>query len=397
MQTKKFLLLLCLIPLANTRSVRAGGKVTILESGLGYVDLYVTPVVDAANNIYFPNTVGGTSPSDIDELSANHQTLTVLPDAGSFVLSALVSDPAGNLYITNNTLGPPDNGSVIELSGPNHSTVTTLYDFNNASPNGGGSSPYSLTFANGNLYGTTEFSQGKNTGPGVVFRLSGPTLQNISSISTGSVGGSAGTVAVDSTGTVYGINGNGVFSVTPDFQTVTQQVTFNINTPGNAAESGLIADAAGNLYGTFGVGGPAGDGVVFELSGPNHQTFTTLHDFVGPDGISPFGALTMDADGDLFGIAESGVVYELSGPNHQTFTNVATYTIGSDFATPLGGLAHDSQGNLYGLATESYAGPADLFEVTNSGFVVPEPSTLSLLLLAAPALLRRRKTQLRQG
>src|SRR6266542_3566381 len=67
-------------------------------------------------------------------------------------------------------------------------------------------------------------------------------------------------------------------------QTLTTQYSFR-GRPADGAEpyGGLIADAAGNLYGTtFGGGGGNGNGTVFKLTPSG--TETVLHSFTGDDG-----------------------------------------------------------------------------------------------------------------
>lgn len=60
---------------------------------------------------------------------------------------------------------------------------------------------------------------------------------------------------------------------------------------GGLADSPLIADAHGNLYGGTALGGPGGHGCIFELS-PTVDGWqeTVLHGFSGPDGYGPEGA-----------------------------------------------------------------------------------------------------------
>src|ERR1700690_3037462 len=57
-----------------------------------------------------------------------------------------------------------------------------------------------------------------------------------------------------------------------------------------------------NLYGTGG-GGPSGDGVVFKLAANGKET--VVHSFSGPDGSDPTGLLR-DAAGNLYGVAQLG-------------------------------------------------------------------------------------------
>jgi uncharacterized repeat protein (TIGR03803 family) len=90
--------------------------------------------------------------------------------------------------------------------------------------------------------------------------------------------------------------------------TLTTLVTFN-GTNGGIAQSGLIADAAGDLFGTTFGGGADGDGTVFEIAktGTGYEgTPTTVASFNGTDGENPTAGLIADAAGDLFGTTEMG-------------------------------------------------------------------------------------------
>ena len=70
----------------------------------------------------------------------------------------------------------------------------------------------------------------------------------------------------------------------------------------------MIADAAGNLFGTIPTGGANGDGAVFEIAnlGGGADTPVTLLSFNGADGALPYGGLIADAAGDLFGTTDRG-------------------------------------------------------------------------------------------
>jgi len=72
--------------------------------------------------------------------------------------------------------------------------------------------------------------------------------------------------------------------------------------------AGLVADSAGNLYGTAGCG-PTDKGIVFELVRPvppaTAWTQQVLYNFSGgADGWDPFAPLTIDAAGNLYGTTE---------------------------------------------------------------------------------------------
>src|SRR3984885_2741843 len=158
--------------------------------------------------------------------------------------------------------------------------------------------------------------------------------------------------------------------------------TFESRTDGASPMSGVIADGAGNLYGTTTAGGGActaitkkGCGTVFGLSPASGGTWTEtiLHAFTGgtSDGYSPQG-LVFDASGNLYGItgaggtgtvciggAGCGVIYELSPSSGGTWTETILYnfTGGTDGNEPWGSLVIDASGNLYGVTR---AGGANL-------------------------------------
>lgn len=133
---------------------------------------------------------------------------------------------------------------------------------------------------------------------------------------------------------------------------------------------GVIADQAGNLYGTTLSGGSGGCrakrvgtgcGTIFELSPDG--TETVLHQFTGDkDGKYPQAGLIRDSAGNLYGTTEEGgsgcgrlgcgTVFELSSDGSKTILH--NFSGGSDGAYPLAPLFEDKAGNLYG--TTSYWG-----------------------------------------
>ena len=131
-------------------------------------------------------------------------------------------------------------------------------------------------------------------------------------------------------------------------------------------------DKKGNLYGTTLGGGiqsnfcGVGCGTVFELSptGKNSWTETVIYSFQGNgnDTTNPWANVIADGAGNLYGTAtlggnyndcESGgcgAVFELSPGNGGVWTEniIYTFTSGKDGDTPYAGLARDADGNLYG-------------------------------------------------
>jgi uncharacterized repeat protein (TIGR03803 family) len=140
--------------------------------------------------------------------------------------------------------------------------------------------------------------------------------------------------------------------------------------PGGAfPESGLVADANGDFFGTTSSGGAENKGTVYEIP---HGTgsVTTLASFGGPNGASPYAGLTLDSAGDLLGTTYSGgasndgTVFEISSGS--STINVLVSFNGSNGANPYGGVTIDSHGNLFGT---TYAGGLNgdgtVFEISN--------------------------------
>ena len=251
---------------------------------------------------------------------------------------ALILDAAGNLYGTTYSGGASGVGTVFELT-PNLDgswTESVLHSFNGAD----GADPYSgLIFdAAGNLYGTTVGGGGYNAG--TVFKLA----PNLDGSWTESV--------------LHSLNG----------------------TDGAHPYSGLIFDAAGNLYGTTWVGGAFGHGTVFELTanGDGSWTESVLHAFNGTDGAHPYSGLIFDAAGNLYGttyygggVCGCGTVFKLTpnGDGSWTESVLHAFTIGSgDGNRPRAGLIFDAAGNLYGT-TENGGGTlrGTVFKLTPNG------------------------------
>ncbi len=146
---------------------------------------------------------------------------------------------------------------------------------------------------------------------------------------------------------------------------------------------GVILDAAGNVYGTTAYGGTgdcvllgtkAGCGTVYELSPPAKKgdpwTETLLYSFKsGNDGYFPWGTLTFDSKGNLYGSTQfgggkgntcnpyfqyCGTVFKLSPPKQKggkwTEKVLHSFGGGADGANPNGGLIVDSTGTIYGTS-----------------------------------------------
>ncbi len=178
----------------------------------------------------------------------------------------------------------------------------------------------------------------------------------------------------DSTGNLYGIAGGGVggggvvFKLSPTAvrgtwtETVLYSFAGGINGLGN--QVGLLADQAGNLYGTSINGGVSNQGFVFKLlpsaAAGSAWTEKVLYSFAGgSDGAWPQAGLLADSVGNLYGTttyggaSNYGTVFKLSPPAVAggAWTETVLYSFaydGKDGFYPGAGLIADSAGNLYG-------------------------------------------------
>jgi uncharacterized repeat protein (TIGR03803 family) len=279
-------------------------------------------------------------------LSAQAQTFTVLhtftnsPDGA--IPSAIIRGAEGKFYGTTESGGDDNSdGTIFEVDKNGHETV--LYRFTGGSD---GALPLAAPFRDhaGNLYGTTE-----------------------------------GNGLSESPSTVYKLNTSGQLTVL---------YTFTGEGDGCCADSPVVLDKEGNLYGTTPFAGTdcpysatkgVGCGVVFEVR--KSGEFSVLRTFTGPDGVQPEGGLVADAQGNLYGsttrggvlkcdMVGCGAIFKLD--TSKKFTALYRFKGKADGSTPLA-VIQDSAGNIYGWAASAgdlkcdFGGCGTIFEVDASG------------------------------
>jgi uncharacterized repeat protein (TIGR03803 family) len=138
---------------------------------------------------------------------------------------------------------------------------------------------------------------------------------------------------------------------------------FTGQTDGGFPHAGLIADAAGNFYGTTTSGGAGTSGTVFMLTKKGKAwAETTLYAFAGGnDGAVPYANLVMDTAGALYGTtyaggaSGNGIAFKLTPPTTKkgawTETLLHSFTGGNDGSEPAAPLILDTAGNVYGTTT----------------------------------------------
>jgi len=367
-------------------------------------------IFDASGNLYGTTFYGGTGCDGLGcglvfELSpgvGGQWSETVLhyfqgPD-GADPAAGLTLDAAGNLYGTTEYGGKYGSGTVFELTpGTNGQwNETVLYSFGQPTA-ANGEIPFAgvIFDAVGNLYGTTyggginnNCSGYVNGGCGVVFKLTpganGKWAETVLFRFGGPDGGNPATgLTLDAAGDLYGTTAQGgnfngdcpsgcglAFELTPRAKGVWAETVMHEFAGGSDGEtpfSSLIADAAGNWYGTAWGGGNSacytgGCGLVFMLTRGMTQSRggtwekTDLYVFSNvAEGENP-GQLTLDASGNLYGPTSfggggggSGVIFKLAPSENGVWTYTVLWAFnGTSDGWDPSGVILDSQGNLYG-------------------------------------------------
>ena len=192
-----------------------------------------------------------------------------------------------------------------------------------------------LTFdARGALYGVA--TAGGQYGSGVAYRLSQTPggrwrLKSLYQFQgEPDAGFPYGALAFDAAGNLYGTcyydgahDLGGVYELSPTPRGPWKERvlhSFAGSPDGASSISGLVFDAAGNMYGTTSEGG-TGEGTIFELSpnGDGTWTETVVHAFTGaPDGAFPYDGMVGDGAGTFYGATvhggtdDEGAVYQFT-------------------------------------------------------------------------------------
>ncbi len=296
-------------------------------------------VLDKKGNLWGTTCCGGIGGGVIFEITSKAKeklihTFEGSPRDGCSAWGAMVADGNGNFFGTTFGCGKHDFGTAFKLAPDGRESL--VYSFkggrNGLYPTAG-----PIIDAQGNLYGTTDY--GGRTGAcsngfggcGTVFKLTSNGMKTELYKFKGPPGDGylpANNVIMDTSGKFYGTTWYGgragcvgdegcgiVFTIASDgTETVLHSFKGGKNDGGNP-EAGLLADGAGNLYGTTEYGGGRnncnganGCGTVFEIAPDG--TETVLHKFKeSTDGANPTAGLVADGAGNLYGTASVGGAY----------------------------------------------------------------------------------------
>ncbi len=256
---------------------------------------------------------------------------------GAAPASGLTTNSAGDLLGTTLGGGPDSDGTVFEIvktANGYASALTTLATFDG--DNGLYPSTPLIADSEGDLFGVTAhggatFTGAAGSGDGVVYEIpktaSGfGSLLVLASFEGGDGANPVGSLIFDASGDLFGATQSGglygdgtVFEIVNTANGYVNAPATLINFDRNSGDgpTGLVADAAGNLFGTTYTNGQS---TLFEIvkTGSGYSSVpAVLAYFQGSNGAYP-NALSVDAAGDLFGTTEGGgpggdgTVFEMS-------------------------------------------------------------------------------------
>ncbi len=241
---------------------------------------------------------------------------------GSKPLAAVVEGTDGNYYGTTYQGGANGSGTVFKMSAAGK--LTSLYSFCSKANCADGALPRAALVegSDGNLYGTTT-AGGANCQP-------------------------------NGCGTVFKITMRGALTTIYSFCDQAGCAD------GDSSLAPLIQGADGNFYSTtYGYGGPAGGGTVFEISSAG--ALSAIYDFCSQpncaDGANSQGGLTLGTDGNFYGTTTGGGVYgdygTLFGVTQEgglstLYTFCADHPACTDGQSPAAGLMQGTNGIFYG-------------------------------------------------
>jgi uncharacterized repeat protein (TIGR03803 family) len=321
----------CVAPAGVLSATATENTIHVFKGGNDGAGPYAGLISDGAGNTYGTTSGGGGGCADggcgtVFELTKNKKQSVLYAfkggSDGSSPDGSLMLDVSGTLYGTTLTgggtgCGGYGCGTLFKLAPDG--TETVLYAFQGSSD---GYQPGGnvVMDQSGDLYGTT------------------------------AGGGTYNATCTGGCGTIFELRPDGTKITLYEFQG---------GNDGEGPSGDLISDSSGNLYGTTSLGGEQcnvskfGCGTVFKITPSGKETI--LYAFQGGiDGFEPFGGVVADGAGNLYGTtleggAEGccGVVFEVPAVGGSE-TTLYSFRGGSDGEWPAAGVVRDSDGNLYG-------------------------------------------------
>jgi uncharacterized repeat protein (TIGR03803 family) len=166
----------------------------------------------------------------------------------------------------------------------------------------------------------------------------------------------------------FGRNDGGALNQCDTSGTGSDVFHFGNSTNGFRPNGGVIKASDGKLYGTTGIGGPEGSGVIFSMNADG-TGYSVLKRLTDAEGYNPSGKLLEASDGKLYGACRdggannSGCIFRLdkNGNNFQVIYSYSGFTGGY---SPVGGLIEDNSGMLYGV---NFWSSGSVFKINKNG------------------------------
>ena len=318
--------------------VTPAGIHTVLYNFTGGADggePYKGVTLDSAGNLYGTAVTGGSGACEggcgvVYKLTNSGGTWTqsvihaFTGADGSGPGAPVAIDKNGNVFGTTPTGGADGMGTIYRLApdGSGGYRFRVIHTFTGGADGGGGSAGRMIFDGAGNLYGAC--TTGGVTGFGTVFKLASvsgqwqlTTLYAFQDQPDGAL--PYGSVVLDKTGNLYGTtyyagaNDVGtVYKLTHAGGTWTESVLYSFKggTDGASPISSLVADSAGNFYGTTSDGGASNCscGVIFKMTRANGKwTESVVYRFPGkPSPGFAYNGMISDGAGNFYGATVHG-------------------------------------------------------------------------------------------
>jgi uncharacterized repeat protein (TIGR03803 family) len=332
--------------------------------------------VTQTGGMYNRGTVFKLSPSPSAWTETVLYNFTGGPDGGE-PIGGLVIDDSGYLYGTASAGGDPiyNCGTLFQMS-PLHGggwDFEVLHRFKGPENNDGCSPAAKLRYVDGGLWGTTV--NGGSRYYGAAFVLDADGFWSVNSFlgrngqwPWGGINnwsyGTTFTGGSHTEGKVYQVIWGIGFKVIHGFSLTGKP---GYNPFGELLTSTVVG--VRTMYGTTYAGGVGGGGTVYRLresqTKPNVWLTNVLHSFSGQDGEGPGAGVIADAAGNLYGTTtyggtdagSAGTVFKLSPGVKNTWTHTILYSFtgGIDGGELTSGVIFDEVGNLYGITSSGGA------------------------------------------
>jgi uncharacterized repeat protein (TIGR03803 family) len=263
-------------------------------------------------------------------------------------------DSNGNLFGTTYNGGAFNNGTVYEIANGSK-TLTTLASF--AKTNGANPRTGVTVDSRGNLFGTTLAGGDSNNGTFYEIAKGTTSIHSIASFDYTNGKFPVAGVTFDSSGNLFGTTENGgtygygtVYEIAQGTTAIEALDSFGVSN-GAVPFGNITLDDSGNLFGTTSQGGNSNNGVVFEVA-RGSKTIIPLASFTDATGTTSHAGFTLDANGNLFGTAEmggttrNGTIFEIV-KGSGVIKTFASFN-GMNGSSPEDSVTFDAAGNLFG-------------------------------------------------